>query len=575
MKGSGLGPSEAAIVNSALWSAAGDALGWITELSRGLAGVVRRTGEKRVIRPVSWRRRVGGRGGPTVELPAGTYSDDTQLRLAVGRSIRGDGSFDVETFAKIEITVWPTYALGAGLGTKAAAASLTRRKVNWFSNFFETGRQRYVHAGGNGAAMRIQPHVWSSAGDMNALMVDVLRDALVTHGHPHGFCGAVFHALCLAGTLSDRRLPEFAECKEYAKLFLELEPLVARDPQLSVFWRGYWEQASGKSLGDAMALMWQEASRDIERVEQQVESSGGNEQEIYHSILLELGCLDPRYRGSGFKTALAALSLARLFPPTRMEKCLETAANELDSDTDTIATMAGALLGTIAEADIDWPIQDRSYITGEAVRLFAISRGETQDSFLYPDLSIWDPPSRQNASIGLFEDELALVGLGRLSKISEEYESSQGIWQWLNLPFGQSILAKRRHEGEARVAASQLPRNVTIGGLGRNRKVVSEGLDKQQGRLPLRQERATSTHPEVGKGQVPIEVEPKVERAVRHQEQGTVDSWTREVISRNFDDEVMGRMLNRCIDQSQSVEAAIGFASIIAKARLARIRRQK
>ncbi len=334
--------------------------------------------------------------------------------------------------------------------------------------------------------MRIQPHVWSSAGGTNALIMDVLRDALVTHGHPHGFCGAVFHALCLADTLAEGRLPGIARCKEYAKIFLELDTLVAGDSQLSIFWKGHWEQASGKSLGNAMEVMWEEANRDIETVERQIESRSGNEQDVYHSILSELGCLNTKYRGSGFKTALAAVSLARLFPPMEIEKCLETAANELDSDTDTIATMTGALLGTISEVSVEWPIQDRSYIAKEAMRLFAISRGEVQDSFLYPDLSAWDPPSRQNASIGLFEEELALVGFGRLSRIGEEYESSQGIWQWLNLPFGQSILAKRKRGVGLKVAASQLPGNVTTGGLKRPKKVEHEGLEEHQGKLPLR-----------------------------------------------------------------------------------------
>lgn len=59
-----------------------------------------------------------------VDLPAGCYSDDTQLRLATSGSILGDAHFDVETFAKVELTIWPSYALGGGRGTKAAAAVL-------------------------------------------------------------------------------------------------------------------------------------------------------------------------------------------------------------------------------------------------------------------------------------------------------------------------------------------------------------------------------------------------------------------------------------------------------------------
>jgi ADP-ribosylglycohydrolase len=67
--------------------------------------------------------------------------------------------------------------------------------VNWFSNFFEGSQQRYVNTGGNGAAMRVQPHVWASSGETDELILNVLRDALVTHGHPQGFAVPSFMLL--------------------------------------------------------------------------------------------------------------------------------------------------------------------------------------------------------------------------------------------------------------------------------------------------------------------------------------------------------------------------------------------
>ena len=134
---------EKSIINSSLWAAAGDALGWITELSHGENGVKRRIGSARAIQTQPWERVIGGKGGVKAKLPAGAYSDDTQLRLAVSRSIREGGFFDVESFAKIELTIWPSYALGGGLGTKTAAQNLSKRTVSWFSNFFENGKQNY------------------------------------------------------------------------------------------------------------------------------------------------------------------------------------------------------------------------------------------------------------------------------------------------------------------------------------------------------------------------------------------------------------------------------------------------
>src|SRR5215210_2954668 len=74
---------DSRVAGSAAWAAWGDALGFITEFARTPADVRRRAGTEPVREPLSWQRRVGGRFGPSVELPVGAYSDDTQLRLAV------------------------------------------------------------------------------------------------------------------------------------------------------------------------------------------------------------------------------------------------------------------------------------------------------------------------------------------------------------------------------------------------------------------------------------------------------------------------------------------------------------
>src|SRR6185312_13986119 len=243
---------KAAIVSSALWAAAGDALGWMTELGREQT-VAYRTGSSRVKEPVEWRRRIGGRFGPTVQLPAGTYSDDTQLRLSVSRAIRGTGEFDVAAFAKVELPVWLSYSLGAGRGTTAAAANLAKPSANWFSNFFAAREAGYFQAGGNGAAMRIQPHVWRSKSlRFDDFISDVVRDAITTHGHPIGFCGAAFHALTLAYALETREVPGPSEWKELIESLKRLPHIVKGDEQLGLFWIGPWEERFGASLQNAV-----------------------------------------------------------------------------------------------------------------------------------------------------------------------------------------------------------------------------------------------------------------------------------------------------------------------------------
>lgn len=553
---------DRAVLHSTLWAAAADALGWITELSYGEKGVVRRTGATRVSHPVPWRRVIGGRGGPQVRLPAGTYSDDTQLRLGVSRAIRGDGTFDVEAFAKIEMTVWPTYALGAGLGSKAAAANLARRGVNWFSNFYDGARQKYVFGGGNGAAMRIQPHVWSSAGSSEVLVADVFRNAIVTHGHAHGFCGAIFHALSLDDAIRQRTISSPNGWSAYLDRCVELSRIMDGEPQLSTFWLSEWETKAGITLKDAVTKFRDEGNRDIDLV-QGVRS--GSPLERYREVLNKLGCLTPQYRGSGWKTSLAALSLAYFFREDEIENALLTSANELESDTDTIGTMAGALLGATANRSPEWPVQDCVYLAREARRLSSVARGEAQDSFSYPDLGHWAPPRKQYEAMGTFGNGLAMAGLGELQTHGEEYSSKGLVWQWCEFAFGQNVLAKRKTGVSSHIAPGQLP------GERQKAPATSRGTGVADAKKPsVSGELFRDEHTDVGL-RMPVGRKDDTTQVVA----GTVDAWTDEAILSNFDDRVLGRMLNRCIDASRSVEAAMGFAAIIAKAKLARMKRRR
>lgn len=554
---------ESIVVNSALWAAAGDALGWMTELSRGSGGVKHRTGQEFVVEPVAWKRLVGGRSGATVELPAGTYSDDTQLRLCVSRAIRGDGAFDVEAFAKIEVTVWQGYCLGAGIGSKAAASNLSKRGVNWFSNFFKTDRQSYTSAGGNGAAMRIQPHVWSAQGHVSEVVARVLRDALVTHGHPHGFCGAVFHALCLWNAIRNRELPTLNEARRYIESFPNLVEIVKNDSELSSFWLPTWEREAATSLSAALKHFCNEALLDFDKVDELFKR---NSKVSYHDVLVELGCLTDRFRGSGFKTSFAALILSRIYRDDKVEDALIAAANELESDTDTIATMAGALLGAIVKQIPRWEIQDRGYITSEALRMARIAFKQGESSFRYPDISEWSPTSSQSDAIVFFKGNLSLAGFGPVSPISKEYESRDSVWQWFKLNNSQTILAKRRANSVPNASSSQFPANrpsqgVESGASDKSRKnsrAVQDGFDFEMQRAELR---TLSNKPEqrnVSEGQI---------------FQG-LDAATSEIISSGFDNTTLGRILNQCIDQTGSIEMAVSLSAIIAKAKIVRSRRK-
>lgn len=549
-------PRERMVINSALWAAAGDALGWITELSHGSANVMRRSGVATVKEPVAWDRVIGGRTGPKVALPAGTYSDDTQLRLAVSRCIRNGGRFDAEAFAKVELTVWPSYALGAGLGTKAAAANLARRNTTWYSNFFESGSQRYVSGGGNGAAMRVQPHVWASKSSGAELLLAVLQDALITHGHPQGFCGAVFHALTLQATISAGAVAAPDVWVDLVETFLDIPVILDNDPQLAAFWRAAWESKTGARLSDALHAMRDASLRDIDAVHACAKSMAPQE---YPRVLEVLGCTSQELRGAGFKTALAASVLAHMYRDGSPAQALAQAANELKSDTDTIATMTGAILGACSEAAPDWDIQDRDYIVCEATRLAHIAAGRPCESFVYPDLARWSPPTNQLSAVGRLGDNVVLAGLGLVDPAGEAYRSGDAIWQWYRLPFGQTVLAKRKAVLPI-VSEDQAPGVEVRAKIGHSSK--SQDLHAQQGALLFE---------EHNKNIVDL---PR--QGFRNNEGSgwSLDRATDEAIKSNFDPSIVGTLLNRCLDETESIEQIIAFAAILGKARLARRRRR-
>ena len=434
--GSGANPSVRQARASALWAAWGDALGFISELTDA-AGLRRRTGGHPLTEPVAWRRRVGGRYGVIVDLPAGCYSDDTQLRLATGRAI-GPHGFDVEAFAKVELPVWLAYALGGGRGTKAAATNLGRTNTQWFANTHEG----WSRTGGNGAAMRIQPHVWHSVNvaDPGAYLSDVLRNAVCTHAHPHGLVGAALHAVSLAYTMATGEMPTAAALGDLIATCRDVPILLRNDPELSDYWMPLWERDAGQVFSDA----WQSAVDEAEEAARTAANTAGHGEERWRATLKSLRLYDDDLRGSGTLCAIAAVALG--WCEERPDQALVLAANALGSDTDTIATMAGALFGTVVGQAPPSHVLDADLISTEAARLAAPDDGGVSASHRYPDLLRWKPPKSQADVLVRAGDRLVLAGLGDVEALADPLAGPQSEfqWQWLRSQAGQTMIVKRR-----------------------------------------------------------------------------------------------------------------------------------
>lgn len=431
-----------AVVHSAVWAAYGDALGYITELA-DLAKVRRRTGRSHIGQLMEWTRDLPGRPPVSVKFPLGTYSDDTQLRLATGRAIRADGRFDVAAFAKVELPSWTNYALGAGISSKEAAFSLAKASTHWYSNFFDTKRADYRNGGGNGAAMRIQPHVWAAPVGTHhkAILRDVIRNAICTHGHPRGIIGAAFHALCLHFYLVEERVANIGDLHDLALVTEECWEIIEADPDLRLFWIP--QLTADADPRERFSECVFELTNDIEKLR-----TLGGPGASYLDALKRIDLFDQGSRGSGTKTALAAAWLAWQFQDRGVHAALVEAANALESDTDTIGTMAGALMGCLAKSLPEEPVQDAEYIISEAERLWKISVRQADRSFGYPDLRSYKPP--KNAVDAVFADgaNYVVAGLGNATPMADFVTrgDQSGDLRWLRLHTGQTILAHIRQE---------------------------------------------------------------------------------------------------------------------------------
>jgi ADP-ribosylglycohydrolase len=537
---------ERQVAASAIWAAFGDALGFVTELTDA-KGLQHRSGLATVETTVPWRRRIGGRYGPTVDLPAGALSDDTQLRLATSRAIDGQGRFDVEAFSKIELTVWPAYALGAGRGSLTAAQSLRSKGTSWMANFFEEKSVRYLDCGGNGAAMRIQPHVWASTAE-GAWRHDALVNSIVTHGHPRGFVGAAFHGACLEYTLLNRRPPDGERCREIAASLIDLADY-ANEGVLGELWLTLWEGQTKTKLVDAIAETIGEIDHELQVC---LEISSQDPLEHYALAVDRLGATDNQQRGSGVKTTVLASLAAALFAEGPLE-AVAVPANHLGTDTDTIATMSGALVGaTLPKQGPPGELVDVGYVDFEAKRMAHLAEGGTTPTFDYPSLLTWTPPKSASdavsfASAGPAEAEIA--GLGKATPVGDAtvYESRERTpsgWTWVETWFGQMLLAKHRLR----------PGELSVSPRVQSREYLQADLFKDPEPTP--------------KSEV-VELRPD-DQAGR-----SLHEITDAVIAAGLDDAAVGRGLREVAQGPGGIEQSAVYAGIISKALLTRSDRRQ
>lgn len=357
-------------------SAVGDALGWPIEFLRQ-----GRSTTKDFVVPirdfVRWEKLVGGRWwGYRDSIGQGEYSDDTQLALAVARCISSTGQFEPERFAYSEFPLWLHYERGGGRAIKTAARALISRKGDWLDNFYRRGPVDYRRAGANGAAMRNLPIALASYSDMSRLVRDSFFNAVVSHGHPRAILGTILIGLAVRDALSEPDSP-VTNAIESLRTGLDGSERVLSSDQRVVRWVKSWaDHAKGprESFWASFNQTLQETHRNLGAIPDFIERPV---EDYYHFV----GALSPETKGSGVATTCVAVFLSHKFRDAPFE-ALVAAANQLGSDTDSIAAFVGGLTGArVGKEAVPghlWErVQDRDYLAKIGAHLHTIASGET------------------------------------------------------------------------------------------------------------------------------------------------------------------------------------------------------
>jgi len=370
-------PSLDRFEGALLCSTVGDALGWPTEFLKQTNGH-RPSFSLPVKDFVSWEKLVGGKWwGYDERIGQGEYSDDTQLTLAVARSIAETGQFEPERFAYEELPLWLQYERGGGKSVKTAARRLVGKNADWQSNFYKQHDLDYRTAGANGAAMRDLPIALVNVNHDSRLIKDSFLNAIITHGHPRAILGAILFALAVKYALTaSHGIPIASLVKYLSEGMNNTGKVIAGDDRITL-WIRRWEQEKGeKSFRQSFMQTYQEALNYLKSIDQYVSSDAKS----YYTFV---GALEPLTKGSGLATVCVAvyLFLKYLEEP---ETALITAANMLGSDTDTIGVFLGSLLGAYhgmkaVPTHLFAQVQDRDYLLKTAKRLHAIAVGEKAD----------------------------------------------------------------------------------------------------------------------------------------------------------------------------------------------------
>ena len=398
-----------------LASAIGDALGWPNEVNSGNQNRPNRQGNS--FSP--WKRKNKNPFWHIETINGGEYSDDTQLTLAVARCLL---SMDwKQQFTKVEYPFWTKYERGAGKAVKRAAFFWEKGNAPWKDNDYV---KAYYAAGGNGGAMRILPHIIKNHNqDITITLGEVVENVILSHGHPRAILGATCYAYALDYLFRKQTKLEYLEIID---VLLETRNIWGAVPEDNI---AEWLDFAKKNAGYDYALEWNKIYiRMVNMLEFIKKSLGSGLLSEDEYVLKYLGAYS-EFAGAGDIGIVTAVYFFSKYVNTP-ELAISIPATSYGTDTDTIASMTGGLIGAFSGMDwipLEWrSVQDYSYILDISAKLYGDAR---------------------------CGDELESTGIGRLEIISDEVISSKYsdiVISKCRTEFGQTIYLKKTLKKETR-----------------------------------------------------------------------------------------------------------------------------
>lgn len=367
-----IGSKESKYIGTLLGGAIGDALGWPAAEKRYIP-LKTKHGVDKIKDYISWESRVGGKFNSYIEkVRMGEYTDDTQLTLCTARCIRSDGSFDVDKFSKKEFPLWLDYARAAGMSSKHAANNLKKSKMEWHNNFYSKVNEwirDYRDSGSNGAAMRIAPLALVS--ENSKLIENIWINTIVSHGHPRAIIGALLQGYSIHYLKNidadkfERDIFKDELINFISTLGYDHENIYLKN------WLKRWNQ--GLNENKTFNKVFDETKNEVLTYLDRFTKFLDHEDKIVYDVL---GCSNKDTMRSGTGTTIAGSYMFYKYYPNP-ENCLISTINMIPSDSDTIGSFVGQLLGALYGVEAfpaRWvdDIQDKTYLTYLGKKLYAI-----------------------------------------------------------------------------------------------------------------------------------------------------------------------------------------------------------